>query len=766
MKASRDQRELPSYRQQLEERGTAGSVSIYFIAVTAAFILLTALLIDFARVAAFRKQAELSVKSGVRSVLSSYDPVIYKRYGLFIRGGESANELFRETVEGNVAQLEKGGAFPFLDTVWGATDVTESRPLANHEVFRRQILEDMKYKAPIDLTLELAERFRGVSGAMKEAASTVDLLEKMRKAYERREAALDDILALQKKYGKEIQGKLSAEISYPPVDMNTQQSAGNARTIADIAMQYEDYVGKRQEDEARVIALRLREEEKRRNQANGVNTKDKNEVELEGPRYGAVISSYESGVTSTASSLGNRSVSIREKVDEATEKVNTAFLAAKQANEEMKAILEQAKSTPPGIVGEETANEGGTIDAEQLQSLAELRKTTEQLILDPLFFQQYETEWGLQQTKGLLLANEASAFSSLASSVPGSTGRGQAVRNGAERLQSSYAEYVRAYGSIGAVYSTREATLQAHRSHDNATKQENEKAKTEWSGAMSFLGALTGVSGSPEEKADFEKVKGLYESNREWNQAEKEQAKAVNKKDPSEGRDEAISASGGLLDMLDGSLVGARDQLYFSEYIIARMSRYDSSLVKNMLHGEDAPLNVSLQETEYILYGLNNPAGNIAAAYGEIFAFRLAIRTMEGLIQCRAMGHPLLVLAAALVYGISNALKDMQRLVEEGKVQLSKYIKVDTVYKDYLRLFLLAHGGSANHQARMIAVMEHASGVSFRGAYTYESGEGTASIKLWFFPGLLKVMGRFGDLGGTVKGNRYEATYTAESSYQ
>jgi hypothetical protein len=28
------------------------------------------------------------------------------------------------------------------------------------------------------------------------------------------------------------------------------------------------------------------------------------------------------------------------------------------------------------------------------------------------------------------------------------------------------------------------------------------------------------------------------------------------------------------------------------------------------------------------------------------------------------------------------------------------------------------------------------------------------------------VMGRYGNLGGTVKGSRYEATYTAESSYQ
>jgi hypothetical protein len=185
-----------------------------------------------------------------------------------------------------------------------------------------------------------------------------------------------------------------------------------------------------------------------------------------------------------------------------------------------------------------------------------------------------------------------------------------------------------------------------------------------------------------------------------------------------------------------------------------------------MLRGGKAPLDIGLQETEYILYGLNYPSANIAASYGEVFAFRLAIRTMEGLIECRAMGHPLLVLAAAIVFGIRNALLDLNLLVERGTVQLSKYIKVDTIYTDYLRLFLLAHGGSANYLARMIAVMEHASGLNFSGTYTYVSGEGKASVKLWFFPGLLKVMGRYGDLGGTVKGNRYEAAYIAESSYQ
>jgi len=220
-----------------------------------------------------------------------------------------------------------------------------------------------------------------------------------------------------------------------------------------------------------------------------------------------------------------------------------------------------------------------------------------------------------------------------------------------------------------------------------------------------------------------------------------------------------------LLDVLEGAVEGVRDQLYFSEYALGRMTHFPPSSAKELLSGGEISLSVHGQEVEYILYGLNHPSGNIAAAYGEIFAFRLAVRTMEGLIECRSAGHPLLVLAAALVYGITQAMADMGALLGTGKIQLSKYLKVDTYYTDYLRLFLLLHGGGANPTARAIAVMEHASGLDFRGAYTYASGEGTASVRLWFFPGLLKALARVGDLGGSIKGNRYEATYTADHSY-
>jgi hypothetical protein len=752
------------------KQGTQGSVTIYFIIVTAAFVLLTGLLIDFARIAAFRKQAELAVKSGVRSTLSSYDPIIYARYGLFIRGGETANQLFRETLEGNAAPPGEG-ALPFLDTRWEDADITESRPLASHDVFRRQILEEMKYKAPIDLTLEMGARFRGVSGAMKEATATVNLLERIRKAYDQREMALDEVLNNQSRYGESIHQLLLAEVPYPSANLNTSASAGEVRHIADVTVQYEDYVRKRQEDEARQEAKRRYEERKRKLQEEKTDSSTfdiENELgeEPEGPRYAVITSQYERGTASLSVNLNTKSAAIRSKSEEGREQANASWYTAKAANDEMRAILVQAQSTAPTSTVEETTQSDTVIGTDNIQSLEQLRKTAEELILTDRFFEEYEAEIGLQYSQGLQLANEATIFASLASSVPGSTGRGPNLQSSATRLQDSYSEYIQAYEPEGVICSARASGLQAHRSHDNERKQEEQKAKVEWSGVTHFLGSLTGTSGTSEEQAVFSKVNELYKANKEWNSATEEPFEGTKQSDPFSGRDGAMAASSSLMNLLEGSLLGTRDQLYFSEYTNARFSHYDPAFVKQMLQGGEAPLNIDKQETEYILYGLNNPSANIAAAYSEIFALRLAIRTMEGLITCRSTGHPLLVLAAALVYGIRNALLDLRSLVDKGTIQLSKYIKVDTNYADYLRLFMLSHGGSANALARTIAIMEHASGVSFDGAYTYSSGEGTASVKLWFFPGLLKVMGRYGDLGGTVKGSRYEATYTADSSYQ
>ncbi|MFC4601019.1 hypothetical protein [Cohnella hongkongensis] len=731
--------------RQSQSRGTLGSVSIYFIAATAALFLLTSLLIDFARMAAFRKQTELAVKSGARSVMSSFDPVVYARYGLFIRGGEPANEVFRTTLEGNAYAGSGGGSFAFLDTRWERAEVTESRPLADHGVFRRQILEEMKYKAPIDLTIELASRFRGLTGTMKEAARTVDLLEKMRRAYDRREKALDGVYGRQKEHGTRAAQRAESALG----------SAGS------VVGGYDDYVVKREEDRSRRESLRRWEEERSRRLNEGEDPEEIEKTRPEGPRFEAEVAAYESRASSAAQQLGRAADDARAESDSFVRAAKESLNEALRANEEMSAIA--ARSNDGAGTGGE--REEDAMDADHRRTMEELRNSAEDLILEPGFFRDYEAELERQHSRGLALAGEIQSLSSLIGSVPGSTGMGAALSAGEARASAKLAEFSSDYGAAGEVIAARLELLESRRSHDGERRRQESLARSEWQNAASFLGSFSGRSGSEEEQAGFQETKERVEANREWNRTEEEAKRAGRSDDPSQGRDEAMSSVNGWLDALESAVLGTRDQLYFSEYTLGRMTHFAPSSARELLAGGDVSLDIHSQETEFILYGLQHPSGNIAAAYGEIFAFRLAIRTMEGLIECRAMGHPLLVLAAALVYGITQAMLDMGQLLNADRVQLSKYWKIDTRYADYMRLFLLIHGGGGTSTARTIALMEHASGLDFRGAYTYASGEGTASVRLWFFPGLLKAMGKAGDLGGTVKGNRYEATYAADHSY-
>ena len=99
--------------------------------------------------------------------------------------------------------------------------------------------------------------------------------------------------------------------------------------------------------------------------------------------------------------------------------------------------------------------------------------------------------------------------------------------------------------------------------------------------------------------------------------------------------------------------------------------------------------DIGNQEVEYILYGFHNPAGNISAAYAEIFSSRLAVRTMEGFIVNSKLGNPLAILAAAILYGIEKAIEDMIQLCQKGSVQLSKYAPLSSLTEIICEYFCL-----------------------------------------------------------------------------
>ncbi|WP_271751906.1 TadE/TadG family type IV pilus assembly protein [Cohnella sp. JJ-181] len=752
-------------------RGSSGTVTIYLAAVMAGMIFLTGTLIDFGRIAAFRNQAELAVKAGSRAVLSAYDPLLYQRYGLFGTGGSTSEALLSEVLAGHT-ETEDADALRLLDTEWSEAEVLESRPLAAHGIFRRQVLEEMKYKAPIDLTIDLASRFRGLPALMKEARKTSDLLEDMRTAYEKREKALDRALRRQKEAGDSFAGSLRGLVPQPPTSLTGSKQAGDVRDTADAALMYGDYAAKRAEDAARAEARRLREAESAQHSpAPTASPRPRPSPTPEpddGPRYGAQIAAYEQGVQRLSGQLSAKASQASAAMEEALAAALRDIEEAGSANREMARIAETAETAAQTPAEWPAETGAGGFDGGEAGSLRELRRTTADMVLTDAYWTRYRDELaGLRESGGELKA-AATSFAGTLGAAPGSSGMDGALRQGAERLQSLLSVFSGRYGASGSVTAGRIDALRSQRAGDEERKALEERSRSAWSGAAAFLGTLSGLRSSPEERQAFDRVRGLYERNLSWNKVQVEAAASARLPvDASEGRKAAFSSADGWMDALGDGVGGLRDAVYFAEYSYARFTMAEPSAVRSMLNGGGAGLLMPhAQENEYILYGLGNPAANISAAYGEIFSLRLAVRTMEGLIECRSYGHPLVVLAAAALYGISEAVKDIQGLLDKGVIPLSKYAKIDTYYKDYIRLFLLLHGGSDAQTARRIALIEDGLDVDLQEAYTYASVRGVSSIRLWFLPGAARLAGKTASWKGTVKGSRYEATYAANYGYQ
>jgi len=756
-------------RRKKSRNRERGSVSIFFIAATAGFVLLNGLLIDYARVAAFRKQAELSVMSGTRSVLSAYDPELYEKYGLFARGGDSADELFLRTLEGNQPSSD-GQAFSLLDVKWTASAAIESRPLASHEVLRRQVLEEMKYKAPIDLTIELISRWRGVADAVKEAGSTVDRLEEMRQAYERREASLDEALEMVSEAGKLLVEPLATIIPSPAVSLNGQRSAAKASTLPDVVLMYPDYVAKRTSDENRAAAYSAAyqawAERARQAEAAGDEFTEPPPAPMP-PLYDKEISEYVDGIQQVRSQL-LRLEGARKQSESRLERAAQAIEEARRTDEEMRRIAEEGsvetEEDRDALSPEESSfgNEANRVDEE-------LRRSIQELVLGDEWFEEFLEEVERQRQAGERLSQSSVPTASTMGGIPGSTGLSAQLVSEGDQLQSQAELYRSGLGESGSVVMNRRERIEEHRSSDQERRTLEEQADREWRQAEESILSLAGHGeAEPEDSKTFEQLERLYRSNLAWNSASDDSTETYEQaSELGTARQEALEQSSGWLSALSDAAAGARDRLYGSEYVVGRFVHSEPTAIREILAGQaELPASPGSQQAEYILYGFSKASSNLMAAYSEVLAARLSIRMAEGLIESARYGHPLLVLAAATLYAVRAAAQDMRSLLATDTIPLSKYVAVTTTYSDYLRLFLLLHGGSEKHWARMTAIMEQESGLSFERLYTYVSGQGTASITLWFFPGLVKTLGLSGRWGGTVNGERYEATYQADDAYQ
>ncbi|WP_157059996.1 DUF5702 domain-containing protein [Saccharibacillus kuerlensis] len=741
-------------------RSARGSITIFLSLVLAVTLAFVAIFIDYSRMAALKAKSERLLHAATRSVMSAYVPELQLQYGLFAYGKTDPSLIFSGVLERSLEYKAREDMLPILDAKLVSSSVELSRELGDYEIFKGQINEEMKYKAPVNFAIEVVGRFKPMSETMKETSAAVEILEKLQKLYDKREAELDNMLKLQKTAGKRTDGLVGKIGTNGGNGIADASLGGGVRSAVDMAAQYDDYRVQKQRASLEVPPPETDEEG---NPAPGF---------FEWVQLLARISSYESGSQSVTGRI--QGIISRAFPPHSSDmiKAREHLHKAKEINGEMEAVIEAMGNRSAdraydavrqsNIPGAEGRPEGGA---------GAVRDNIKELLLKPEFFTGMEQRIAGQESDFSRMQTEVDQLQQNLGQALGDAGidsytlKHLVIASGREADR-----YNGRYGNGGSVIQEIEEEFGKHRVNDEARKKDEADAKSKLKEVNEIIKFLSETQGHHE---DFQTLQKYYQENLNLNGGIAAEAGRTSiEEDPTAAGKDAMENMDGFFGGIAGMLDATGDRLLQNEYASDHFSNFDFSKMQQLakpgtpLDGSAAAdlLSVANQELEYIIYGFGNPAGNIAAAYGEIFAMRVAIRTMEAFADSNvlALVNPLAILAKAVLQGITQAIIDLTMLAQQGHLKLAKSLPIELTYKDHLRLFLFAHPGNDNRLSRMLALIRFDTGINPDEHYTYLSGDASMSIPVWFLPGVMKTLG-VGE--GTWEGHAYTVDLQADYSY-
>jgi len=718
--------------------GQEGAVSVYLILILAPLILFVMLLIDYARMKASELQAEQAVRAGVRSVLSAYDPTL-ANWGLFGLGidAEKAQTIFRDVVETNLTTQSEQGAFAFAEPRIGQDGVriAPMYMLSNHIVFKKQVLEEMKYRAPIEFALEITDKFKGnrATSSMKDGDAFASRAQQFEQLIDKREEALDeawetttdlheDVIRWHGEYGQMLQQlrDLAAQIGSETVEAVT----------------------------ARLHALNDQSPD-------GDKSEEDDQDDSERERLEQILS----WIGEYASLLGQikiRAMADYDRLTQSQRDIDESIGIARTANEQLQTEVDRVRSGPDQT--ELAAND----------VFAHIR------IYDTAYFGTFQSGAGAV----------AALFAGFRSDL--------------ETIQLYYgANYDQASKSNEAYFTKSESFYGQQQAVENDRQRRNEERngakktkRSEIENVFRLAKAVTGDCGTGDTyKSKYDRLEGggsavesdgqpLFSKYMSLNQQNEGGAPGADFE--LEKADGTTSKSMRLLGTIADLLESARNELYMNEYALTQFNyrtyglepgadgqpRKDRSLSKPSEHA------LVKQEAEYLLYGFSSCQANLSTAYAEMFGFRFAIRTLEQLSEPRNellnVGSPLLVLLSAAAQGAVQAYEDMSKLVQGEAVEISAKLTgslFKMTYKDYLRLFMLLHSNDAKLMSRMQALIELNTGIDLARTPTYVEGNADVSATLWFSSTLMKALKLSGTSQCAVTRNQCTFVKTAAMSY-
>lgn len=745
-----------------------GAVSVYLILIIVPIFIFQAVLIDFARIKVAEKETESAIHAATRSVMSSFDSELQKR-GLYGMGlsQDALEKLFSDVFVKNLSGGISSNAFHFINTkaVEGTVRVTPVYSLASHVIFKDQLIQDMKIKAPIEYTLEIADKFQksGVREPFQMGSQFAKDAAELEKLIEQRESELDEAWqSTEALYAKttsfhsyyvtriaeldELAGQIGihtvdevrGEISQVNVELD---SLMNTMRNMDLSLASMVKAGPEAAASIRTIV------EAKHTLEEQANTLSQKLTELEA--LVQQILKYTALVIRTKLEVAANENDIKQL----QQVIEPTLRLAKQKNDELRAKLTGISSTSTS-----TRDAQGANDVFQHVSL-----------IGDDYFYQYQTS----------VAQIAALFSAFQSSV-------ERVFLYTSVHTSEFNQANDAYWASANEFHSKQSPIEQSRMAKNEASTMNKqtqknKIQAVLDQARQAIGGCSLTNSQSGDAAQYSKLQGelgYFQKYREVNAQETAIGNEV-----AYDLDKAEPASLRAMDMLGAINQAAedlRDELYVNEYALTKFNYRTYGLEKDP--SEQPKLSnefvdpgthpLARQEVEYLLYGFSSCSANISSAYAEMFSLRLAIRTVEALLDPKkellGIGSPLLVLLAAVAQGAVKALVDMNTLVKGEAVELSSKLSTTALkltYKDYLRLFLMLHSNNAKLMSRMQALLELETGKDLIQETTYMQANASSEIRLWFIPQVMKLLDGTGLLGCKIVGTQCQINRTAVVSY-
>ncbi|KGK91397.1 hypothetical protein DP73_03790 [Desulfosporosinus sp. HMP52] len=668
-----------------DERGV---ITVYLLIILIAMVFFLGVLIDLSRISAAKKALEKAANASARSVLADYNPAL-RNYGLFgLNNKDKANHNFKDYLEENLAPTK---LFDYkIERTTADTSLLEQSALDNRAVTEHQILDEMKYRAPIELTAQIIEAFRPISKMSEntDKGNTIVDLQQER----------DGLI-------QEARDEFSSALkNYSTLKNETYKDFDTAWNELDS-----------------LSDDKWKEE-----------SKDKLKLQLDN-------SIKENGII-------NLSNVMSEKLDN----VNNKLSEAKRIDDQ---IIELSKKKDDRYSLPET--NGTKINAPDVPDPTQVNT----IYIGSAKFK----EWEIITTEYKKAMDDInSSAQKLDDKIDSSSKEKAKTFNNKLGDARTYFE---TFNQKNKKFFDREPVNPTNEKDTNSiVKKEKENIESELKELQEQISEQFTQRDKLRNAIDYYKSVPISPKS--------------NNDTP---RKQIFSFLPSLFEKLKNIPYAARDELYVNEYVLSKFTNLTTDKPSN----PDPITNHAMKngEAEFVLYGNPLPLNNLAAAAGELFTVRLTINTIYHFTFSTDAELVSRILSSIILAAVDTAFDMNDLLIRKTPIKLMgeriKYVHavklVDALprwdYTDYLRLFMLLQTNNMDQKiARiqsLISLNEDDCDLNppklLPSASTVGKFQAQVSIRLWFIPKVMKVLGTAANYA--VNGDRVILTQEITASY-